>query len=62
MGTAFYAPENHVELKHAHDHKDVDIFVFPENVSLVINLLTQQGFKKVSTRFDGFFYTKRYSS
>lgn len=49
----FMSPVGHVELKHAHDHKDVDIFVPPEKVPLVINLLAQQGFKKVSTRFDG---------
>jgi hypothetical protein len=49
----FMSPMGHVELKHAHDHKDLDIFVMPENVSLVINLLNQQGFKKIPTRFDG---------
>jgi len=48
----FMSPEGHIELKHAHDHKDVDIFVMPENVPLVIGLLSQQGFKKVPTRFD----------
>jgi len=43
----------HIEYKHAHDHKDVDIFVFPENVVTVINLLTKLNFRKVHTRFDG---------
>jgi hypothetical protein len=49
----FMSPIGHKELKHAHDHKDVDIFVTPEDVPLVIGLLSQQGFKKVPTRFDG---------
>jgi len=48
----FMSPIGHEELKHAHDHKDVDFFVEPKNVSLVIILLEQQGFKRASTRFD----------
>lgn len=48
----FMSPPNHVELKHAHDHKDVDIFVLPDNVQRVITILNSLGFKRVSTRFD----------
>ena len=48
----FMSPPGHVELKHAHDHKDVDIFVLPINVTIVVGKLTEQGFKKVPTRFD----------
>jgi hypothetical protein len=49
----FMSPIGHVELKHAHDHKDVDIFVEPQHVSKVIELLGQQGFYRTATRFDG---------
>jgi hypothetical protein len=48
----FMSPVGHIELKHAHDHKDVDIFVLPEKVPIVIATLALQGFKKVQTRFD----------
>jgi len=48
----FMSPPEHVELKHAHDHKDADIFVLPKNVPIVVEKLTHQGFKKVPTRFD----------
>lgn len=47
----FMSPVNHKELKHAHDHKDVDIFVNPNDVATVINILKDIGFKKVHTRF-----------
>ena len=49
----FMSPMGHVELKHAHDHKDVDIFVEPQHISKVISLLSQQGFYRAPTRFDG---------
>jgi len=48
----FMSPLNHVEYKHAHDHKDIDLFVFPENVATVINILKGRGFKKVWTKYD----------
>jgi hypothetical protein len=48
----FMSPKNHIELKHAHDHKDVDIFVNYENVTTVIKLLMDNGFKKVPTKYD----------
>ena len=31
----FMSPKNHTEYKHAHDHKDIDIFVHPKNPSSV---------------------------
>lgn len=48
----FMSPKGHIELKHAHDHKDVDIFVRPTNVVELIVLLENKGFSKVRTRFD----------
>jgi hypothetical protein len=48
----FMSPVGHIEYKHAHDHKDVDIFVFPQNITAVIHKLTEQGFIRVATRFD----------
>jgi hypothetical protein len=49
----FMSPPNHQELKHAHDHKDIDIFVQPENVAQVVATLKQRGFDKVRTKYDG---------
>ncbi|NES80682.1 MAG: hypothetical protein F6K10_04360 [Moorea sp. SIO2B7] len=48
----FMSPKGHVELKHAHDHKDIDIFVKPENVALVVSTLKHRGFEKVQTKYD----------
>jgi len=48
----FISPPGHTELKHAHDHKDIDIFVRPHNVTTVINALATRGFKKVPTKYD----------
>lgn len=48
----FLSPEGHTEYKHAHDHKDVDIFVNPIDVPLVMRILQKQGFEKVWTRYD----------
>jgi hypothetical protein len=42
----------HTEYKHAHDHKDIDIFVKKENVSEVVMILQQEDFQKVWTRYD----------
>jgi len=47
----FMAPEGHKELKHAHDHKDLDIFVKPEAIVTVTNHLLQDGFKRVPCRW-----------
>ena len=43
----------HAELKHAHDHKDADLFVTPENVPELMTLLLGRGYERVWTRFDG---------
>jgi hypothetical protein len=43
----------HDELKHAHDHKDVDIFVPPDKVWMMAQRLVERGFERVWTRFDG---------
>ncbi len=48
----FMSPEGHVELKHAHDHKDMDIFVHPKRVGTVMGILLSRGFKKVATIHD----------
>jgi len=49
----FMSPEGHVELKHAHDHKDIDIFIEPKYVGAVVSVLKSRGFEKVWTRYDG---------
>ena len=48
----FMSPEGHTEFKHAHDHKDIDIFVHPKNVAQVMVILIENGFQKVWTRYD----------
>ena len=48
----FMSPPGHVELKHAHDHKDIDLFVEPIDVSMTIVKLKQMGFNKVWTKYD----------
>ncbi|OUS01693.1 hypothetical protein A9Q86_07175 [Flavobacteriales bacterium 33_180_T64] len=48
----FMSPEDHTEYKHAHDHKDIDIFVHPKNVSKVMVILEKEEFKKVWTKYD----------
>ena len=42
----------HKELKHAHDHKDIDIFVKPENVAEVVQRLKDRGFQRAWTKYD----------
>lgn len=46
-------PRGHEELKHAHDHKDVDLFVPDYNFGVLVSLLKQHGFERCWTRFDG---------
>ena len=43
----------HPELKHAHDHKDADLFVEPTRFGELVALLKTRGFEKTWTRFDG---------
>jgi len=48
----FMSIPNHKEYKHAHDHKDIDIFVHPKNIASVMQILLEEGFEKVWTRYD----------
>ncbi|THV62905.1 hypothetical protein [Chryseobacterium candidae] len=48
----FMSEKGHTEYKHAHDHKDIDVFVKKENVAEVVIILQQKGFQKVWTRYD----------
>lgn len=48
----FMSPAGHIEYKHAHDHKDVDIMVPPRTVASTMEILRERRFKKVGTRFD----------
>lgn len=48
----FMSPPNHTEYKHAHDHKDIDLFINPINVPQVMQILLAENFKKVWTRYD----------
>ncbi len=43
----------HVEHKLTHDHKDVDLFVFPPKFSSTIETLKNRGFEKYWTKYDG---------
>ena len=46
------SPPGHAERKHAHDHKDVDIFCPKANVGTVIGILASLGYVKTSTKYD----------
>jgi hypothetical protein len=46
------SPDGHVEYKHAHDHKDIDLFVYPDKVADVVAKLKSRGFEKVWTKYD----------
>jgi hypothetical protein len=48
----FMSPSEHIEYKHAHDHKDIDLFVHPENVATVLSILKNRLFDKVWTKYD----------
>lgn len=48
----FLSPEGHVEHKHAHDHKDLDLMVPPRVVASTVALLKSLGFEKVATKYD----------
>ncbi|SEL70579.1 hypothetical protein SAMN04487910_3118 [Aquimarina amphilecti] len=48
----FLSPIGHTEYKHAHDHKDIDLFVDPKKVAQVMYILQENGFQKVWTRYD----------
>lgn len=42
----------HVEYKHLHDHKDIDIFVEPSNIRQVQIELETLGFRRMKTKYD----------
>lgn len=48
----FMSPKGHLELKHAHDHKDIDIFVKPTDVAMVIEVLKKRDFNRMQTKYD----------
>ena len=48
----FMSPDGHAEFKHAHDHKDFDLFVPPKNAGMVPAILKEHGFEKVWTRYE----------
>ena len=48
----FISPVGHIEYKHAHDHKDIDLFVEPTNVATLVSLLKGRNFEKVWTKYD----------
>ncbi len=49
----FMTPSGHLELKHAHDHRDADLFVAPKDMASLLALLKNRGYEKTWTRFDG---------
>jgi hypothetical protein len=42
----------HTEYRRLHDHKDVDLFVSPENVQEVLTRLQGRGFERQWTKYD----------
>ena len=48
----YLSPVGHEELKHAHDHKDVDMFIEPGQLWELIRDLKSEGFRKEKTRHD----------
>lgn len=48
----YMTPPGHVELKHAHDHKDADLFVAPDRFAPLVALLKARGYERTWTRFD----------
>ncbi len=51
MAWHFLSPQGHVEYKHAHDHKDLDLFVRPDARMDVVYRLLNTGFTKVPCRW-----------
>lgn len=47
-----YMSPPHTEYKLLHDHKDVDLFVRPQELAVLMNLLANSGFERTWTRFD----------
>ncbi len=53
-------PPPHDELKLHHDHKDIDLYVVPENFRLVLERLNSRGYQHIWSRFDRFSNEKSY--
>ena len=43
----------HIENRLLHDHKDIDIYVFPNKFMELITFLKEKGYKKTRTKYDG---------
>lgn len=48
----FMSPVGHVELKHAHDHKDMDLFAAPAQAGSAMMMIEMLGYEKVRTKYD----------
>jgi hypothetical protein len=57
----FMTPAGHMEFKHAHDHKDIDLFVKPSEVAFLIAALKRRGYERTWTRFDGLAQSRDFS-
>jgi hypothetical protein len=42
----------HIECKQLHDHKDIDMMVYPHAFSALVGLVSERGYAKAWTRFD----------
>lgn len=49
----FMTPPGHIEYKHAHDHKDADLFIEPERLAEAMSVLRAEGYQREWTRHDG---------
>lgn len=47
----FISPE-HIEYKHLHDHTDIDIFVFPNDVLTVQFILKENNWNRIKSKYD----------
>jgi hypothetical protein len=48
----FMSPQPHEEVKIFHDHKDIDVFIKPNDFYNFMTALKNRGFEKVKTRYD----------
>jgi hypothetical protein len=48
----FMSPQGHKEVKTHHDHKDIDIFVDPNNFSELLEYFRAYGYEKARTLYD----------
>lgn len=47
-----YMSPPHEEEKHLHDHRDIDMHVFPDRFAELVQVLEARGYKRQKTRFD----------